>query len=152
MRRSFLAPLALASTLFGCNATEARPEVDVAADRARIEANMATLVRLGEAGDSEASAHLHTKHALLLPPGGDLVEGRGAIAEFMAVPSDATISDTVIETLRLDVDGDYAHHVGRYEFTLTEDGESKQVSGHFVMIWSREPDGWKVAIDMWDRR
>ena len=146
MSRRTLSWSLLLLLVLACRTTGA----DHDAVRAEIETSLALLVHYGETKDSASSARMHTGDALLLPPGGVLVEGRDAVEEFMAVPSTATISDTDIRTLRLDVDGDHAYHVGTYAYTLTDSGVEQRKHGRFVMIWRRTGDGWKVAIDIWD--
>ena len=146
-RLASLAPLLL---VLACSSVP--PEAsrrDPSAARLEIESAMATLVQLSEAKNGQACANLHTDDALLLPPGVDPIEGRAAVLEFLSAPSTATVSDTSIETLRLDVDGDHAYHVGRYRYELTEGQSTETVSGRFVMVWRREDAGWRVAIDIW---
>lgn len=143
-----LVPLFLGVVLAGCRPpapARFRPGHDALARR-DIERTVARYVRASNAGDAEGLAALYADDAILLPPEDTLVRGRRAIEAFWEKGMETGLS---LETVRLDVHGDAAFLVGRYELAETADAPAD--GGKCAMSLVRQQDGsWQVTTDIWN--
>jgi ketosteroid isomerase-like protein len=49
------------------------------------------------------------------------------------------------------VDGKHAYDHGIFEIAGERNGESwGPLRGKYLVVWRREPDGWKMQLDMWN--
>jgi ketosteroid isomerase-like protein len=99
--------------------------------------------------DAWAAAH-YAPDAMLLPPNGPAVQGRKAIAEYLA----SFPPITHFEVVDLDVvgAGDLAYIRGTYDMTLSPpDGPSFRDVGKYIEIWRRQADGsWRCSADIFN--
>lgn len=101
------------------------------------------------AGEVEAAAlGVYSADATLLPPGGAIVRGRTAIAQFWA----ATVQQMGIEgvelsTLAFERSGDVAHQIGRAILTLAGGARTE---AKYVVVWKQEDGAWKWHVDIWN--
>jgi len=104
------------------------------------------------AGDGKGVADLYTEDAVLLPPGGERVHGRGKIATFWQGAIDSGLEGANLEAVEVVQSGDLAYEVGRLSITAPGDGgEPTPVSGKYVVIWQRGDDGaWRLHRDIWN--
>ena len=100
------------------------------------------------AGDTSALAGLYTDDGVLMPPNAPVVIGKDAIRRLLET---ALAPFNIEETAcceELEVAGDWAFERGTYTdlFTPKVGGDQKQVSGAYLSILQRQPDGsWKIA-------
>ena len=116
----------------------------------QIDARYRELIGYGERADGAASAAMYIKDAILLAPDGRVVQGQDEVRKFTQAPLGTEVRDTKIETLSCDGDSRFAYHVGRYEYTVVQDGQESVVRGRYLMVWEKVDGVWKVAADMWD--
>lgn len=104
------------------------------------------------AGDGKGLAELYTEDAVLLPPGGERVDGKTNVAEFWQGVLDAGFTDADLEAQEVVEFGDLAYEVGALSLSAPgEDGGSTPVSGKYVVIWQRGDDGtWRLHRDIWN--
>src|SRR5258708_1472421 len=98
-------------------------------------------------GNYGALAHVYTKTARILPPGGDMVIGRDAIIAFWssAIPGMGVTggSLTTVEAMEA---GDGIVEIGRAEL-VTGGGA---VTVKYVVYWKQEDGVWKWHVDIWN--
>lgn len=105
------------------------------------------------AGDVDSLTSLYAEDAVLMPPGAPAVQGRQAIAEFMAaMPAFETIELTHED---IEGQGDLAYARGSYLMSfLAVPGDTASVvteRGKFVEIRERREDGsWPMVVDIWN--
>lgn len=102
------------------------------------------------AGDLDTLMTFFTEEAVYMPPGMPVLHGKQAIRDFYAqfkTKVDSLSTDEVI------VAGDWAFERGSVSaaMTVSEGSEAVQVTGKFLDIWQRQPDGsWKIARVIWN--
>ncbi len=103
-----------------------------------------------KASDAAAIAALYTEDATLLPPNVEPLHGRAAIEAFFKAGFEMGIQDVTLETVDVEYLGDVAHEVGEYTMEIAPPGgQAMTDKGSYVVIWKREPDGWKLRVDIW---
>ena len=97
---------------------------------------------------------LYTEDALYLPPGGDILQGRGAIRERYARSFDEDRARhhrrrITFELVDRVVAGDMRNDIGYYTIIGTDpDGHEERFRGKFLKVWRREADGvWRIRTD-----
>lgn len=120
--------------------------------RAAIEAGNATFSEAFSRGDSDAIAALYSEDAIVLPPGGAMVKGRPAIAEFWKATRQSGVTGAVLTTLEVDASGDLAHEVGTALLTIQPKGKKKpaKASVKYVVVWKRNGGVWQLHRDIWN--
>ncbi len=101
------------------------------------------------AGDPAAAARgVYSLDARVLPPGGEPVQGREAIAQFWAgAAAEMGIQSVHLATVEVQQLGEGAWEVGRATLGLVG-GVQAQVK--YVVVWTRENSAWKWHIDIWN--
>jgi len=101
--------------------------------------------------DAEGWADLYALDAVMMPPGGPAVEGRAAIAAWLANVPEITYADgTVLEVAG---SGDVAYVRGTYQMALRIPGVEAPVgqAGKFLQVYERQDDdSWLLARDIWN--
>ncbi len=157
MNRSFLlASLVLVAPPFaGCQPAESadapdvapavttETAVNIAADRAAIEAMTVRYQAAARAGDAAAIQALHADDAVLHPPTEPAARGRADVDAYLAAshaePSQATTftsADVVVSD-----DGRLAYEVGT---AVWPDGPGK-----YLTVYRKTADGWRIVADSW---
>jgi uncharacterized protein (TIGR02246 family) len=95
--------------------------------------------------DAAAIASLYTDDAKLLPPGSEMVTGRGNIEEFWRNAMNMGIRDARLEIDSVESAGDMACEVSRFHLT----GDNISLTGKYVVVWKND-DGWKLHVDIWN--
>jgi uncharacterized protein (TIGR02246 family) len=101
-------------------------------------------------GDMAALAALYTEDGQVLPPGGPTARGRQAIRQFWQGARDAGIEAAELQTLEVVGGGDLACEIGRGTLTVRGDGGTSRAVVRYVVVWRRQGDGWKMAVDTWN--
>ena len=138
-------PLFILLTLIvfsGCQKAEMNTEMD----REAIEAVFAGIQEAMNSGNAASVAAHFGKDASFLAPNQPLVVGRENIEEFIQGMFDMGVKELNGKTVKLEVIGDLAYRIGRYELTIQPEGsESMTDKGKFVEIFNRQHGTWKVV-------
>lgn len=104
------------------------------------------------AGDTAAIAQMYTEQAAVLPPDGEMVEGRDAIRKFWQAAIKGGLKNLTLSAVRVDELGDQAaREIGR--FTLDAPGpggKAVEVDGKYVVVWRKTGEDWKIDTDIWN--
>jgi uncharacterized protein (TIGR02246 family) len=119
------------------------------AQRAEIEAVNAKWIDLFNKGDFAGVASLYTDDATAFPPGSAMVKGRAAIeAMWKGIAEQA--GDPKVTTLDVKPLGaSAAREIGTFSLK-TKGGNSKEVTGKYVVVWEKIGNDWRLAADIWN--
>ena len=137
----------LVTLLMICAATVAEAQQSA---RTAIEANTKQFIEAFNKGDAAAVANMYTADARLLPPNGEMVEGRENIQKFWQGAISAGLKMVTLETVHVESQGNIAVEVGRYTSTITRAGATTTDKGKYVVQWKREGQNWKLAVDIFN--
>jgi ketosteroid isomerase-like protein len=104
------------------------------------------------AQDIDGICATFTADVVAVPPDREAFVGREGLTAFYREMYNR-LGEVSIEqdpVTRVDVSGDMAYTVGSYTFRFTENGAPVAAYGRSVEVWRRDPDGWKMLIDMWN--
>ena len=119
--------------------------------RTAIEANTSQFVEAFNKGDAAAVANMYTMDARVLPPYGEMVEGRANIQKFWQSTMSAGAKMVSLETVHVETQGNVAVEIGRYTSTLPGAGGTTTTDkGKYVVVWKREGESWKLAVDIFN--
>jgi uncharacterized protein (TIGR02246 family) len=89
-------------------------------------------------GDAAAVATLYTEDATLLPPGADLLSGRGAAQARWQAAYDAGARNISLDPASVETWGDAAREIGRFTLEAPgRGGQTARVEGKYVVVWKR---------------
>jgi uncharacterized protein (TIGR02246 family) len=136
---------------------QAQPVVDQSTStEADVEAikrvNVDSINAFNAGGASAAVAHV-MNDADDLPPHRSAVIGREAIRSFVQSDFDRFTMNFADEIVEVKVAGDLAVIWSNYTVTLTatDDGESIENNGKWLIVLKRQPDGsWKFSRNIWN--
>lgn len=97
--------------------------------------------------DAEAMGAAYTQDSQLLPPNGDFVNGRQAVADFWGFLFSLGFDGVILETLEVTGTGSLANEVGL--FTLFNNGQVFD-SGKYVVVWKKVQGKWYLHRDIWN--
>jgi ketosteroid isomerase-like protein len=109
--------------------------------------------------DFAALAELHANDAVILPPGANIIMGKGNIQSYWENMS-GQIQDVEFETVNVAALGsDAIREIGRFRITrkpgpvaLDEDqGSPQERAAKYVFVWQKVGGDWKVVASMWNR-
>lgn len=136
----------------GCRAEEG---VDAADARARAEID--SLGRQWEEaanrGEVERLMEIYAPDAVILPPGGPVIEGSETIRELFRQEFERFDTKLAFTTQEIEVEGEMAFRRGRYVWRGTPrlSGQTVETTNKFLEVWRRQPDGaWRISVDMWN--
>ena len=114
-----------------------------------ISAQNLAFMAAAQAGDAGALAALYTEDAWLLPPGGDMIQGRPQIEAFWKSRFDriAEVGLTTVDVVPLGPDA--AREVGR-AVILTQGHLAEEIKGKYMVVWRQVGGEWKLEADMWN--
>ena len=119
--------------------------------RTAIEAKGKQFVETFNKGDAAALANMYTMDARVLPPNGEMVEGRANIQKFWQGAMSAGLKMVSLETLHVETQGNVVVEIGRYTTTVPGAGGTATTDkGKYVVVWKREGESWKLAIDIFN--
>lgn len=146
---------ACALALAWCAACERGDGGDAADSRSRAEID--SLGRRWEEaanrGEVERLMEVYAPDAVILPPGGPVIEGSETIRELFRQEFERFDTKLAFTTQQIEVDGDMAYRRGRYVWRGTPrmTGQTVETTNKFLEVWRRQPDGsWRIAVDMWN--
>jgi uncharacterized protein (TIGR02246 family) len=138
----------LVTLLIICAASIAEAQQSV---RTTIEANTRQFIEAFNKGDAATVANMYTMDARVLPPNGEMVEGRANIQKFWQGAISAGLKMVSLETVNVETQGNIAVEVGRYTSTLSgAGGITTTDKGKYVVLWKREGRSWKLAVDIFN--
>lgn len=138
----------LVTLLILCAASFAEAQQSV---RTSIEANTRQFIQAFNKGDAAAVANMYTMDARVLPPNGEMVEGRANIQKFWQEAITAGFKMVSLEAVHVETQGNLAVEVGRYTLTIPgAGGVTTTDKGKYVVTWKREGRSWKLAIDIYN--
>ncbi len=101
------------------------------------------------AGDGAAIAALYSEDAVILPPGGDAVQGTEAIAAFWQAQIDASPGSKVaLKQTELHNLGDVAVKVGSFVDTAADGSHADH--GKYMGLWMLKDGKWRLVRDIWN--
>ena len=124
---------------------------DVAADKAKLEADATSWFGFYAKADGDGMANLYAEDALLTPPGAPAVKGRAAIKTFLGDDAAKTKSAGLSiknGTAAVDVSGDMGWVSGNYAVV---DGAGMAVdSGNYLSVHKLTNGQWLYVRDIWN--
>ena len=103
-------------------------------------------------GDAAAVAALYTEDATLLPPGADILSGRGAAQARWQAAYDTGARNLSLDPVSVETyGGDAAREIGRFTLEAPgRGGQTARVEGKYVVVWKKTADGWRLDTDIWN--
>ena len=91
---------------------------------------------------------VYTKDARVLPPGAEVVEGRGQAKAFWEGAIKAlALKSAKLTTVHAEALGDSVFEIGRAELLL---GSGDMAIVKYVVLWKQEDGDWKWHVDIWN--
>lgn len=119
--------------------------------RREIEANNKRFSAAFNGGDAAAVAAMYSSEAKVLPPNGEIVEGRQNIQAFWQNLITLGAKLQALDTVQVDARGDLAYELGKYTFVVPQaGGKSNTDQGKYLVVWKRQGKSWKLAADIWN--
>jgi uncharacterized protein (TIGR02246 family) len=144
--------LVLVAVMAGAGCTTAPPAQDVAADKAKMEADATSWFTFLDKGDAEGMANLYAEDALLMPPGVAAMNGRAAIRTFLAGEvagmKSAGLAIKNGTVTGADVSGDMGWLTGNY--TVVDGSGAAVDSGNYMSVHKRTNGQWLYIRDTWN--
>ncbi len=117
--------------------------------KSAIQAQNMVFMAAARDGDAAALAALYTEDAWLLPPGGEMIQGRAQIEAFWSSRF-ARIAEVKLTTVDVvPLGDDAAREVGR-SLILTKSLLAEEIVGKYIVVWKRVGGEWKLEADMWN--
>ena len=103
-------------------------------------------------GDADGAADVYTEFARVMPPDMAMLEGKAAARALWAtVIEQMGLRQAQLDTIELEILGDWAYEIGRYTLTIEPPGgESVEARGKYVVIWKHVAGAWKWHVDIWN--
>ena len=102
-------------------------------------------------GDADAITALYTRDAVIFPEQSDAISGHDALRRYWTRKPGQRMTRHVLIPTRIEIDGQHAYDHGTYEIAGERKGQAwGPVRGKYLVVWRREPDGWKMQLDMWN--
>ena len=131
----------------GCQKAEMSTEKDLES----IEALIGELLEGINSGDAAAAANHWSKDGAFLPPNSPMVEGRENIQTFLQGMIDMGLTELKAETVKLEVMGNMAYRIGKYNLTIQPEGsEPITDKGKFVQVFNREYGTWELSVSIFN--
>jgi len=118
--------------------------------RSGIDEALTKFVSALNAGDAGTLASLYTEDAVLLPPGGERVDGRAAIQDFWQGAMDSGLTADTLHAVEVFAEGDTAGEVGVFVLSVPGESEPTKINGKYIVIWKRNGDQWQLHRDIWN--
>ncbi len=102
-------------------------------------------------GDTDAIMALYTRDAVIFPERSKAISGQDAIRRYWTRGQGSRATRHQLTPTSVVVDGKHAYDHGTYEVAGERDGKAwGPFRGKYLVVWRHEPDGWKMALDMWN--
>ena len=137
--------LALLAQAGSAYAQTARPETAAIAEAGRQFS--AAYMR----GDTDAIMALYTTDAVIFPERSNAISGQEAIRRYWTRRPGSRVTRHQLTPTSVVLDGKHAYDHGTFEIAGERDGKAwGPFRGKYLVVWRHEPDGWKMALDMWN--
>jgi uncharacterized protein (TIGR02246 family) len=100
-------------------------------------------------GDAAAVAAMYAGDAYVLPPGGDIVKGRGAIESFWKQAGQQVGNAKLVTLDVMPLGPGAAREIGTVTLA-TKAAPPRQLVGKYVVVWRRIGGRWLLATDIWN--
>ena len=102
-------------------------------------------------GDVNAIMALYTPDAVIFPERSDAISGHDAVKRYWKREPGQKVTRHRLIPTQVTVDGKHAYDHGIYEIAGERNGKAwGPVRGKYLVVWRREPAGWKMQLDMWN--
>lgn len=102
-------------------------------------------------GDAAAMTALYTPDAAIFPERSEAITGRDAIRRYWTLGQGRRVTRHQLTPTRIVIDGKHAYDYGTYEIAGERDGKAwGPFRGKYLVVWRREPQGWRMQLDMWN--
>jgi ketosteroid isomerase-like protein len=102
-------------------------------------------------GDVDAITALYTPDAVIFPERSDAISGHDALKRYWKQEPGQRVTRHLLIPTQVTVDGQHAYDHGIYEIAGERNGKGwGPVRGKYLVVWRRQPDGWKMQLDMWN--
>ncbi len=118
--------------------------------RTHIDEGTAKWVAAFNAGDGAAVAALYSEDAVLLPPGGERIDGRAEIQTFWQGAIDSGLKAEFLHAVEVEARGDMAAEIGVFLLIAPGDGGPTKIPGKYIVIWKRNGHTWQLHRDIWN--
>jgi uncharacterized protein (TIGR02246 family) len=118
-----------------------------------VRAIVSAIIEADSQGDLEKVVRLYATDAVLMPPGGEPIEGLAAIrAHYGSLFSRFSLRAS-FDSRETIVAGEWAFDRGTTEVASTskETGETVEAHDKYLMVLHHEEDGWRIARLIWNR-
>jgi len=150
MRPFVLCAIALAAVLLGCQA--ASPDLEK--ERQAILAQDEAWASAAAAKDLEKTLAYWSEDATLMAPDMPVLQGKGAIREYVAAGFKAPGFGVTWKAVDVVVapGGTIAYEVATNQFTMADStGAIHTTAGKGVAVWRKGPDGfWRCVVEAWN--
>lgn len=123
-----------------------------AADRSAIDAANARALAAFNGGDVASFAQIYSADAIMMPPNAAAIHGRPSITEYWQGGWKAGVRNIRLTTMEVDVRGDMASEVGRYEIDIQPaNAPVAHDHGKYIVLWKRDASGqWQWYRDIYN--
>jgi uncharacterized protein (TIGR02246 family) len=126
---------------------------DPAADRAAIEAASRQFSAAYMRGEAAVMASLYTPEGVIFPNNSEAITGREAIQRYWTLVPGHRVMNHKATPTEIRILGDHAYDYGIFEISGERDGKPYgPFVGKYVIVWRREPEGWRMHLDMWNSK
>jgi ketosteroid isomerase-like protein len=102
-------------------------------------------------GDTDAIMALYTSDAVIFPERSNAISGLEAIRRYWSRGQGSRVTRHQLTPTSVVVDGRHAYDHGTYEIAGEREGKAwGPFRGKYLVVWRREPGGWKMQLDMWN--
>ena len=102
-------------------------------------------------GAAAAMTALYTSDAVIFPERSHAITGREAIRRYWTPKEGQRITRHRLTPTSVVIDGKHAYDHGTYEIAGESDGKAwGPFRGKYLVVWRREPNGWRMQLDMWN--
>lgn len=103
-------------------------------------------------GQTVGLLDMYTENAIVIPPTSEILSDPSAIEGYWAEVMASGVSEYVIDTVNLHVEGDVAHQTALWQASImTEDGNVIHFDGAMTNVLERQDDGlWKIRMQSWN--
>ncbi len=100
---------------------------------------------------SAALSALYTADAVISPERSDAITGKGAIEHYWRPAKEGRVTRHQLTPTQVVIDGNHGYDYGTYEIAGERAGKAwGPFRGKYLVVWRREPDGWRIQLDMWN--
>jgi uncharacterized protein (TIGR02246 family) len=140
--------LGISIAQFTCTRLES---FDVAQVRKSIEEADAKFSEAVREGNVAGVLDVYTADATMVPPDGEIIEGKQGIEELYKKFFQMGVKEIVLTTIEVGGSGDTAYELGKSKVRIQPEGQAAMMdSTRCLVIWKRQAVGtWKVHVDFW---